>query len=148
MIQAYKYSIFYFLLFAILLVTSGVLLFDEKIGFSVQGVLDYYLGSEINFTQEKSHEGILKVVLPHIFAFALFTMVLLHFLIFTKVKGSKKVQVLIVLMFMTAGIEIFSPFLILEGFTFFAYLKLLSFFLFQGLILYTVWLLLLSIFDT
>ena len=147
MTQSYKYYPFYFLLFSLLLVISGALLFDEKIGFNVQGVLDYYLGSEAKFTQPKETSGILKTILPHIFAFGLFSMVLLHFLIFTKENKTMKLKVLIILMFITAAIEIFVPFLIINGFTFFAYLKLVSFFLFEALILYSAWLLFVSILD-
>ena len=148
MTQAYKYSILYFLLFSLLLVLSGVLLFDEKIGFSVQGVLDYYLGNEAHFTQKKSFEGIMKTVLPHIFAFGLFSMVLLHFLIFTKEKKLPKLRLLVLLMFSVASFEIFTPLLIINGFEVFAYLKLISFFLFEGCILYTAWLLFMSILYT
>ncbi len=145
MYNSYRYAVLYFLLFSLLLVLSGFLLFDSKIGFSVQGVLDYYLGNEEMFTQEKTALGILKIVLPHIFAFGLFSMVLLHFLIFTSHRNSPKAKALIYLIFITALLEIITPFFIINGYHFFAYLKLFSFFLFESLILYTGWLLFTSI---
>ena len=143
--KSYTYAILYFLSFSLLLVLSGFLLFDIKIGFSVQGVLDYYLGNEEVFTQEKTALGILKIVLPHIFAFALFSMVLLHFLVFTEHRDTPKAKGLIYLMFITALLEMTTPFFIINGYYFFAYVKLFSFFLFEGLIIYTGWLLFISI---
>lgn len=145
MTHSYKYAISYFLAFSFLLLLSGALLFDEKIGFSVAGILDYYRGNEANFIVEKSAFSILKTILPHIFAFALFIMVISHFLIFTKHKENPKMLFLIFLIFITAGLEMFSPFFIINGFDFFAYMKLLAFFLFEGLTIYIAFLLFVSI---
>ena len=143
--QAYKYSVLYFLVFSFLLLLSGVLLFEEKLGFSREGVLSYYLGDEERFTQPKSVAGILKIVLPHVFTFGLFVMVILHFLVFTKVKKTKKFQTIVYLSFATAFSELFSPLFIVNGFEFFAYVKIASFFTFEFLILYVSWLLFKSI---
>jgi len=145
MTQAYKYAILYFLVFSLLLLCSGILLFDHKIGFSIDGVLQYYLGSEETFTQEKTSLGILKIILPHLFAFGLFCMVLLHFLLFTNKRKLLQTKVLVYLLFTSAFLEITAPFLIINGYDFFAYVKLLSFFLFQALVIYTAWLLFFSI---
>lgn len=145
MLKSYKFAISYFLAFSLLLLISGALLFEEKIGFSVSGVLHYYLGNEENFVQAKSAMGIVKIILPHIFSFALFSMVLLHFSIFTKDRNTKKAVLLIYMIFITAFLELTSPFFIILGFTFFAYLKLLSFFLFEGLVIYISYLLFSSI---
>ena len=143
--KAYKYSILYFLLFSILLLISSVLLFEEKIGFSVSGVLDYYLGNEEKFITAKSTAGVLKIILPHVFVFALFVMVVLHFLIFTKHKHTQKMKWLIYVSFFISFSELFSPLLILYGLEFFAYIKLVSFVLFELLFLYLFWLLFESI---
>lgn len=145
MIQSYKYAILYFLVFSLLLVLSGALLFEEKIGFSIAGVLNYYLGNEETFIQQKSTLAIFKTILPHIFAFGLFCMVILHFLIFTKNRYTKKAKLLIFVIFISSLLEIVSPFFIVNGFEFFAYIKLVSFFLFEGLIIYISWLLFSSI---
>jgi len=145
--KAYKYSILYFLIFGLLLLTSSVLLFQEKIGFSYSGVLDYYLGNETTFIVAKSEAGLLKIILPHIFGFALFLMVILHFLIFTKINGSKKLRYLIYAAFSIAVFELSSPLFILNGFYFFAYVKLVSFFAFEFLVLYIFYLLFRSIID-
>jgi len=145
MVNAYKLSIIYYLIFSLLLVLSAYLLFDYKIGFSYQGVVDYYLGSEANFIPAKTSSGLLKIILPHIFVFGLLSMVLLHFLVFTKLRYKKSTLILIYMTFICALLEMFTPFLILSGLEFFAYIKLISFFIFSALVLYVSWLLYRSI---
>ncbi|MEN8303446.1 MAG: hypothetical protein ABFQ64_05205 [Campylobacterota bacterium] len=145
MTKAYRYSIVYFLAFSLLLSVSGAMLFEHKIGFSVQEVSNYYLGNEERFINPKTNSAVLKTILPHIFAFGLFIMVLLHFLVFTKKRDSKSVKLLIYLTFISAALELASPFGIINGMEFFAYLKLLSFGVFELLILYSSWLLFRSI---
>jgi len=132
MTKAYKLSILYYLAFSLLLILSAFLLFEYKIGFSYEGVVDYYGGNEEKFIVAKSFSGLLKSVLPHIFVFGLFSMVLLHFLVFTKLRYKKSTLALIYASYITA-------------LNFFAYLKLLSFFVFLFLVLYVVWLLFSSI---
>lgn len=141
--KAYKLSVSYFLLFSLLLLLSSVMIFERKIGLSTQEVLAYYLGDETLFIPAKTISGVLKLVLPHVLAFGLFSMVLLHFLVFTKQKH--KTKTLTLLIFMSALLEIFSPLFIILGFESFAYLKLFSFFLFESLFLYLLWLLFFSI---
>ncbi|MCK4974840.1 MAG: hypothetical protein KAR81_06270 [Sulfurimonas sp.] len=143
--KAYKLSILYYLAFSLLLIASAVMLFEHKIGFSFNGLLEYYIGNEEKFISSKSLGGILKVLLPHIFVFGLLSMVLLHFVVFTEHRYKKSTIILIYLTFITAALEMFTPFLIVSGFEFFAYIKLLSFWLFLALILYISWLLLQSI---
>lgn len=143
--KSYKYAISYFLGFSLLLLLSGALLFQEKIGFSINGVLDYYNGNEERFIVPKSTMGILKIVLPHIFAFGLFIMVISHFLIFTKKKNNKNTLFVIYFAFLSAFLELASPFFIINGFEFFAYIKIISFFFFEALVIYISWLLFSSI---
>ncbi|MDA7816647.1 hypothetical protein N9A28_00480 [Sulfurimonas sp.] len=145
--RAYSLAVFYYLLFSILLVMSAVLIFETKIGFSINGILDYYLGNEEKYILKQSFESILKINLPHLFSFAALAMVLLHFLVFTKHRFSKRNTILIYATFITAFLEIFTPMFIINGFEFFAYLKLLSFFLFLSLVLYISWLLFISIIN-
>jgi len=143
MIKAYKVSIIYFLVFSLLLLISSVMIFEHKIGFDSQFIINYYLGDEELFIPAKSVSGVLKIVLPHIFVFGLFSMVILHFVIFTKQK--EKTQILIYVTFISAFLEIFTPLMILWGFENFAYLKLFSFILFETLILYLSYLVFFSI---
>lgn len=143
MIKAYKVSIIYFLVFSLLLLLSGIMIFEHKIGFDSKSIINYYLGDEELFIPAKSVSGVLKIVLPHIFVFGLFSMVILHFVVFTKQK--ERTKILIYLTFISAFLEIFTPLMILGGFESFAYLKLFSFILFEILILYLLYLLFFSI---
>jgi len=143
--KIYKLSIIYFLSFSILLIISAVMLFEQKIGFSFTNVLEYYMGNEEKFIVAKSSSGILKIVLPHIFVFGLISMVLLHFLVFTNHKDKKYTLLIIYLTFASAIFEIFTPFLIINGFEFFAYIKIVSFVLFLSLLVYISYLLFSSI---
>ena len=93
--KAYKVSILYFSIYTLLLLVSGYMIFDSKIGFDVSSAINYYLGSEEKFIIAKSNAGVLKLVLPHIFAFALLSMVVIHFLIFTKYKNNRSIKIVI-----------------------------------------------------
>jgi len=143
--KAYKYAIIYFLLFSILLLISAILIFEQKIGFSYQSVVNYYLGNSTTFTPAKTYNGILEIILPHIFTFALFIMVLLHFLLFTKQRNTKIAQIVIYTTLISGFFELSSPFFIISGFKFFAYIKIISFFLFYLSILSTIFILFKSI---
>lgn len=145
MTQSYKLAIVYFLAFSLLLMLSGFLLFEEKIGLSVEAVTRYYVGDEVRFISAKTFEGVLKIILPHIFAFGLLSMVLLHFLVFTKHKKTKSIQWCMYLLFVSAFCEISSPFFILLGSAHFAYIKVISFVVFEASIIYVAWLLFRSI---
>ena len=145
MTQAYKLSILYFLAFSLLLTISGIMLFEHKIGFNINAISNYYLGDEEKFIVAKTSMGILKIVLPHLFAFGLFFMVLLHFLVFTKDRGSKGLRVLIFLTFFSAFLEVFSPFFIILGAVWFSYVKVASFIILESLVLYIMYLLFHSI---
>lgn len=93
----------------------------------------------------KSSQGLLKIVLPHIFAFALLSMVLLHFLKFTNTKNKKALIVLIYALFITQFFEIFAPFFMLHISELFVYVKLFSYLVYFGLMLITLHLLFASI---
>jgi len=143
--KAYKLSILYYLSFTLLLVLSAIILFENKIGFSISSVLEYYLGSQEKFIPAKSAIGILKIILPHIFVFGLLGMVLMHFLVFTDKRYKKSTIVLIYTTYIVSILEMFTPLGIINGYEIFAYLKLLSFFLFLSLTVYISWLLFYSI---
>lgn len=119
------------------------MIYAEKTSFSVMGVLQYYIGSGADFIAAKTNGGLFKLILPHIFAFALLSMVLLHFLAFTKFK--EKTRVLVYAVFFVQFLEIFSPFLIINGAEFFVYLKLLSLFLYMLLLIFVLGVLVYSI---
>jgi hypothetical protein len=103
------------------------MIFESKIGFDIERALSYYFGDKALFIASKSNSGLLKVVLPHILGFALLSMVLLHFLIFTKFRNRVFVKVLLYTLITTQFFEIFTPFLIINISEMFIYLKILSF---------------------
>lgn len=143
--KAYKYSIIYFLAFSMLLLMSSILLFQDKIGFSIQSILSYYRGNEYKFISVKTESSLFEIILPHIFAFGLFLMVILHFFIFTEYKNQKQIKFLIYFVFIMAALELSSPFFIINGVCFFAYIKIFSFVGFQLSLLYLFLLLFISI---
>lgn len=143
--QKYNSLVLYFVLFSTLLLGSAYLLFDAKIGFSYNEVLHYYQGDQTQFITAKSFSGILKIILPHIFAFGLFLMVLLHFGVFTAFRKRPLLRYFIYTLGIAAFVELFSPFFIIAGLGFFAYLKLLAFFVLEVGTLVFLWLLFRSV---
>jgi hypothetical protein len=110
------------------------MIFESKIGFEAAGAISYYLGDEESFVIAKSNAGVLKLILPHIFAFGLLSMVVIHFLIFTKYKNNKLTKYIIYLILVSQFFEIFTPFLVINISSSFIYLKFISFFIYLTLI--------------
>lgn len=143
--QAYKLSILYYIAFSILLIISAIMLFHNNIGFGIDDISQYYIGNEKKFINSKSWHGILKLILPHLFVFGLFSMIILHFLVFTKARYKTSTLILIYTIFFTGLIEMSTPFMVINGYEIFSYLKLVSFISFLGSILFSLWLLFNSI---
>ncbi|MGB5964116.1 MAG: hypothetical protein WBG65_01115 [Sulfurimonadaceae bacterium] len=139
--QSYRIAIAYFTLFGTLLLASGMVLFFSKIGFSYEAVQSYYLGNEALFTSPKSSYGLLEVALPHLGSMGLFIMVTGHFFLFTTKQKKQHVIKIVIGLFIVALLDIFSGFLIVEGWTLFIWVKLLAFGVLQLLGLYLLWLL-------
>jgi len=118
-----------------------MVLFLSKIGFSYEAVKSYYLGSETLFINPKSSYGLLETALPHLGSMGLFIMVTGHFLLFSDQRKKRLAKKTVVFLFIAALLDIFSGFLIVEGWTFFVWVKLLAFGLLQLLGLYLLWLL-------
>ena len=139
--QSYRVAIAWFALFGALLLASGMVLFLSKIGFSYEAVKSYYLGSETLFINPKSSYGLLETALPHLGSMGLFIMVTGHFLLFSDQRKKRLAKKTVVFLFIAALLDIFSGFLIVEGWTFFVWVKLLAFGMLQLLGLYLLWLL-------
>ncbi|HFU74530.1 MAG TPA: hypothetical protein ENK65_03150 [Helicobacteraceae bacterium] len=134
--QAYRLSIFYFTLFALLLLTTGTFLFLSKIGLSIDDINNYYAGNAALFINAKSSYGQLETAVPHLGGMGLFIMVMGHFLLFASKKTKKSMHLTLILLFITALLDIVSGFLISAGFYFFTWVKLSSFILLIGLALF------------
>ena len=139
--QSYRIAIAYFTVFGALLLISGAILFISKLGISYESVQTFYLGNQAQFTQPKSTYGLLETALPHLGAMGLFIFVTGHFLLFTTKKQKQRAIKPVVILFIAALFDIGSGFLIVQGLTFFIWVKLLSFLLLQLIGLYLLWLL-------
>lgn len=125
------------LLFALMLIAlqlaSGIWLFSTKYGLSPNEVYTYFAGSEAEFIMPKSFEGLMETAAPHFIAISTTLFVFAHFLLFTQVISEKKKQLLIASLFLTAAIDILSPFGMICGYAFFAWIKLIAFWSFEML---------------
>ncbi len=145
--NAYRAAILYFTFFAVMLLVSGTWLFATKIGLSPDAVTLYYLGNEALFQMPKSSEGLLEIVLPHLGGMGLFIMVSAHFMLFAPKNRHQWAKITAIILFTTALLDIFSPYAIINGFAFFNWVKLISFFLLQSLALFLLGLVFLSAFE-
>lgn len=120
---------------------SGIWLFVEKFGLAPSQVYLYFAGDAENFIMPKSFEGLLETAVPHFLAISTTIFVYAHFLLFTDELSQEKKFLLIISLFLTAVIDIFSPFGILYGYQVFAWTKVLAFWSFEflmALLLYTL----------
>jgi len=145
--QSYRAAILYFTLFALLLLLSGTWLFASKIGLTPEAVNLYYVGNEKLFHMPKSPEGVLEIALPHLGGMGLFIMVSAHFMLFAPKRRRQWAKTTAIILFIAALLDIFSPYAIINGLTIFSWVKLLSFFLLQGLALFLLWLVFLTAFE-
>ncbi len=140
--QSYRYAIAYFAVFALLLLLSGATLFVSKLGLGYESIETFYLGSNTGFAQPKSTFGLLETALPHLGAMGLFIFVVGHFLLFTDKRQKKRAKKPLILLFIAALLDIASGFLIIQGWTFFIWVKIAAFLLLQILGLYLLYVLL------
>ena len=145
--QSYRAAIIYFTLFALLLLLSGTWLFVSKIGLTPNAVNLYYLGNEALFQMPKSPEGVLEIALPHLGGMGLFIMVSAHFMLFASAHRRRWAKTSAIILFAAAVLDILSPYAIINGLEIFSWIKLLAFFLLQGLALFLLWLIFLTAFE-
>ncbi len=128
---SYIFSVFYFSLMALFLLFSGVWIFIEKIGLSIDSIIRYYAGSTVDGITEKSLYGQLEVMVPHLGAMGLFIMVTIHFLVFTPLRRKKYFLLFSTGVFITAFLNIVSGMVVSFGIEQFAAVKLTAFVLFS-----------------
>lgn len=80
-----------FLGYIALLWVSNGLMFFHKMNLHPQSIVEYYLGSEANFTQPKSYQSLLEVTHFHLFAMGMLAVTLTHLVLFTPLNVSVKV---------------------------------------------------------
>ncbi len=129
-------NLYFFLLsLALLLIAlqlgSGIWLFTLKYGITPSSVNTYFTGNEELFIMAKSFEGLIETAVPHFLAISLTIFVYGHFLLFTKIISERQKWWLLLGLFTSASIDIFSPFAMIHGFEIFAWIKILSFWIFE-----------------
>ncbi len=142
--QSYRFAITYFAIFGTLLLISGAMLFFSKLGISFESVQTFYLGNATGFSQAKSSFGLLETALPHLGAMGLFTFVLGHFFLFASKKQKQKTIKPVIIIFIAALLDIGSGFFIIQGWTIFVWVKIISFLLLQSIGLYLLFILFLT----
>ncbi len=111
--RLYTITIKYTLVFASLLLTSGLWLFILQ-------------GSFREDALTKSLEGVLEIAVPHLFAISVLAFVLSHFLLFIESIDKKKVLKFIVILYLAILLENVSHYFISLEFKIFAWIHLLA----------------------
>jgi hypothetical protein len=91
-----------FALYLLVSAASGAILFLLKLGPRVQGVAEFYLGSEARFAAPKTLVGILEVALPHLVALPLVLFAASHVVGFARAVGPRAFSWLVGLSFGSA----------------------------------------------
>ena len=73
-----------FLAYIALLWLSNGMMYFHKMGLTAESVRTYYLGSEENFTQPRSYQGLLEVAHFHLFAMGILVLTLTHLMLMTR----------------------------------------------------------------
>ena len=84
-----KLIIVFTTIFFLFLWLTNVLLF-LKIGFNIEGIVDYYRGNEETFRPAKSYLGLLEEAHFHFFSMAILLVTLNHLILFTDIKNIYK----------------------------------------------------------
>ncbi|MBI2069540.1 MAG: hypothetical protein HYT79_02980 [Elusimicrobia bacterium] len=113
------------LLLAGLWVTNGLLYFS-RMGLTPQSVVNYYLGSEANFTLPRTYQSMLEVTHMHLPMMALVILLVTHLLIFAPFSDRAK-KVFISGTFLAAFLGEASGWLVRFVNPVFAWLKIVSF---------------------
>ncbi len=80
-----------FTAYIFLLWISNGLMYFHKMSLTPQSVVDYYLGSETQFTQPVSYQSLLEVTHFHLFAMGMLVLTLSHLMIMTDLPVAVKI---------------------------------------------------------
>ena len=122
--SALKLIVLFSLIFFVGLIVTNFL-FMTKIGFTVQEVINYYLGNPETFRQPKSYGSIVEETHFHLFAMGIILMTLNHLMSFSDLSMRFKI-ILIIVSFSACLLDIASSWLVRFVSADFAYLKLSS----------------------
>ncbi|MDP2683160.1 MAG: hypothetical protein Q8P28_10265 [Deltaproteobacteria bacterium] len=118
------------LVYVLLLWVTNLLLYSERIGFTYDGIVNYYLGSEEEFKNPVSYIGLLEATHWHLFVFAMALLLVNHLTVFSNIHQFLKLF-LIIVSFLSGLGDMSAGWLIRFVSPSFAYLKLWSFIAFQ-----------------
>ena len=93
--SALKLIIFFALIFFLGLIITNFL-FMYKIGFTPSSVTEYYLGNPDIFREPKSYGSLVEETHFHLFAMGIILMTLNHLMLFSNLKNSHKVLIIII----------------------------------------------------
>jgi len=125
---------------------TGIFMFREKLGFSYDSVVRYYLGDPEMFMNPRSFIGLLEVTHFHLFAMGLFFVVFSHLLLFSPFRERLKGVIIRLLAVAILG-DMAAGWLVRYVGAPFAWLKLGAFWLLQGTSLLLLLGLLLALFN-
>jgi len=126
------FIIFTFALLNILFATMNFFIYAEKIGLSITQTSEYYLGNPEKFMKQKSIQGIIAISQIHFLPMAIYLLTLTHFLYLVNGKFN---LTLTFSLFLTSLLDNISGIFILYLNEIFAIVKLISFILFEILLL-------------
>ena len=118
------------LVYVLLLWVTNLLLYSERIGFTYDTIVNYYLGSEEEFKNPVSYIGLLEATHWHLFVFAMSLLLVNHLTVFSNLNQFLKLF-LIIVSFLSGLGDMSAGWLIRFVSPSFAYLKLWSFIAFQ-----------------
>ena len=129
-----KKVIAFFALLSLVFTIINFFVFFSKMGASVDGVKEYYLGNPEMYKKPKTFEGMMKVFHPHIISIPLLTLTIAHLFVFTD--KQKQAMLLGILTMLSGVLDSLLGFFIRYVWDDFALLKLATFLLFQLGMLY------------
>ena len=123
------------LIYVVLILGSGLWLFLLSQGLESSESVMHTIKNFITTPADKSLEGLIEVVTPHLFAMGTLIFVVAHFMLFST-KISQKVSLIVaMILFIFALFDIFSYFAIILGLLVSGWIKLVSMLLFVLLFL-------------
>ena len=125
-IALYSLPIRYMLIYVILILVSGLWLFLLSQGLECSESIISTLKNVIASPAEKSVEGLIEVVTPHLFAIGTLIFVTAHFMLFST-KFSQKLSLIVAMfLFMFALFDIFAYFAMTFGLVVSGWIKLVA----------------------
>ena len=118
--------ILFFLVYVIFFWLTNFLLYFNKMGLDPQAVIDYYRGSEEQYRQPRSYQGLLEVSHFHLFAMGILMLTVTHLLLFIPIPPNYKAM-LVTVCFGSAFLNEACSWLVRFAHPLFAYLKVASF---------------------